>query len=44
MWSIDVSIFYVQGNDDRIHFLYITKDEAINVMKIPDLTEKSGTL
>ena len=44
MRFIDVSIFSVKGNDDRIHFLCISKDEAINIMKIPDLIGKSGTL
>ena len=33
----------VGGNDHRIHFLYMSKDEAINLLTNADLTEKSGT-
>ena len=29
----DVAIVSVKGNDYRIHFLYMSKDEAINVFK-----------
>ena len=40
----NVAIVFVKGNDDRIHFWYISKDKAIIVMGKPDLKEKSGVL
>ena len=39
-----VVIVSVKGNDCRTCFWYITKDEAINIMKISDSKEKSGSL
>ena len=29
----DVAIAFVKGNDNRIHFRYVIKDEAINTFK-----------
>ena len=40
----DVAIFFVTGSDYRIHFWYMSKDAAINIMKTFDLNEKSGLL
>ena len=40
----NVIIVAVKGNDCRIHFLYISKDEAIKMLKKPDLTENSRAL
>ena len=40
----DVSIVSVKGNDDRIHFLYRSKYEVLNLLRNADLTQKSGTL
>ena len=40
----DVAVVSVKGNDYRIHFCYLSKDEAINLLKHADFTEKSGTL
>ena len=40
----DVAIVFVKGNDYRIYFQYMSKDDAINVMKNSDLSEKSGLL
>ena len=40
----DATIFTVKENDYRIHFLYMSKDEAINFLGNVDLTEKSDTL
>ena len=40
----DVAVVTVKGNDYRIHFLYLIKDEAINLLRNADLTEKSGAL
>ena len=31
-------------NDYIIHFSYMSKDEAINLLRNVDLTEKNGTL
>ena len=40
----DAAIFSVKGNGYRIPFLYMSKDEGINLLKNADLTEKSGTI
>ena len=40
----DVSIFSVKGKDYRIHFWYMSKDDATNIMQNSDLNEKSGLL
>ena len=40
----DVAIAFVKGSDYRIHFWYISKDGAINIMKDSDLDEKSKLL
>ena len=36
----DVAILSVKGNDDRIHFGYLSKDETINIMKNSDFERK----
>ena len=38
--SFNVVIVSVKGNDYRIHFWYISKDEVINIMTNPDLSKK----
>ena len=38
------SIISVKGNDYGIHFWYMSKYEAINLLRNADLTEKSETL
>ena len=40
----DVTIVSVKGSDYRVHFWYMSKDDAINFMKNSDLNEKSGLL
>ena len=40
----NVEIVFVKGNDYRIHFWYVSKDEVINIMKNSNLKEKSGPL
>ena len=40
----NVAIFYVKASAYRIHFWYITKDDAINIMNGSDLTDKKGVL
>ena len=40
----DVAIVYVKGNDYRIHFWYMSKNGAINVMNNSSLNEKTGSL
>ena len=38
----DVAIFYVKGSGYRIHFWYMSKDDAINIMNHASLIEKMG--
>ena len=40
----DADIVSVKGIDYRIHFLYISKDDAINIIKNSNLNEKSRLL
>ena len=40
----DVAIVSIKGSDCRIHFGYMSKDDARNIMKNSDLNEKSGLL
>ena len=36
----NVAIVYVKGSAYRIHFWYMSKDEAINIINGSNLTEK----
>ena len=40
----DISIASVKGSDNKIHFWYMNKDDAINILKSSNLNEKSGLL
>ena len=40
----DVAIAYVKGNAYRIHFKYMSKDDAINIMNNSNLNDKRGVL
>ena len=40
----DVAIFYIKGNDYRIQFWYMSKDDAISIMNNSSLNEKTGSL
>ena len=40
----DVAIVYVKGNAYRIHFWYISKDDAINIMNNSSLIDKTDVL
>ena len=40
----DVAIVYVKGSAYRIHFWYISKDDAINIMNNSSLIDKIGVL
>ena len=40
----DVAIVFVNGNDYKFLFWYMSKDEAINLLRNVGLSEKSGTL
>ena len=40
----DVAIVSVKESDNRIHFWFMSKDDAINIVKNFDLNEKSGLL
>ena len=40
----DVAIVSIKGNDYRIHFWYMRKNDAINIMNISNRNEKPGSL
>ena len=40
----DVAIVSIKGNDYRIHFWYMSKDDAINIMNNSNLNEKTELL
>ena len=40
----EVAIASVRGNDYRIHFWYMSKDDAISIMHNFNLIDKKGTL
>ena len=40
----DVAIVYVKESAYRIHFLYMSKDDAINIMNNSSLIDKMGVL
>ena len=37
-----VAIIYAKGSACRIHFLYMSKDDAIRIMNNSNLTDKKG--
>ena len=40
----DVAIVSIKGNDYRVRFLYMSKDDAISIMNSSNLNEKTGLL
>ena len=40
----DVAVVFVKGIYYRIHFIYMNKDDGINIVKNSDLNEKSEFL
>ena len=40
----DVTIVSIKGNDYRIHFWYMSKDDAISIMHNSSLNDKTGVL
>ena len=40
----DVAIVSVKDNDYRIHFWYMGRNKAVNLLRNANLTEESGTL
>ena len=40
----DVAIVYVKGSAYRIHFWYISKDDAMNIKNNSNLIDKKGVL
>ena len=40
----DVAIVYVEENAYRIHFWYMSKDDAISIMNSSNLFDKKGVL
>ena len=44
MSSNNVAIVFVKGNAYRIYFLYMSKDDAINIINGSNLIDKRGVL
>ena len=44
MYFNDVAIVSIKGNDYRIHFWYMSKNDAISIMNNSNLKEKTGLL
>ena len=40
----NIAIVYVKESSYRIHFWYMSKDDAINIMNGSNLTDKRGVL
>ena len=40
----DVAIVSIKGNDYRIHFWYMSKDDIISIMNNSSINEKDGSL
>ena len=40
----DVAVVSIKGNNYRIHFWYMSKNDAINLMNNSILNEKTGSL
>ena len=40
----DVAVVYVKGSAYRIHFWYMSKDDAISIMNNSNLVDKKGVL
>ena len=40
----NIAIVYIKGNAYRIHFWYMSKNDAINIMNGSNLTDKRGVL
>ena len=40
----NIAIAYVKENASRIHFWYMSKDDAINIMNCSKLVDKKGVL
>ena len=44
MISNEVAIVYVKGSAYRIHFWYMSKDDAFSIMNNSNLIDKKGVL
>ena len=42
--NFNVAIVSIKENDYRIHFWYISKDDAISIMNNSSLNEKTGLI
>ena len=40
----DIAIVYIKGNAYRIHFWYMSKNDAINIMNGSNLVDERGAL
>ena len=38
----DVTVFSIKGSDYRIHFCYMSKDDAISIVNNSNINKKSG--
>ena len=44
MWFNNIAILFVKGSAYRIHFWYMSNDDAINIMNGSILLDKGGFL
>ena len=42
--NFNVAIVSIKGNDDRIHFWYMSKDDVISIMNNSSLNEKTRSI
>ena len=40
----NIAIVYIKGSAYRIHFWYMSKNDAINIMTVSNLVDKRGVL
>ena len=40
----NIAIVYIKGSAYRIHFGYMSNDDAINIMNVSNLVDKRGVL
>ena len=40
----NIAIVYIKKNANRIHFWYMSKEDAINIMTVSNLVDERGVL
>ena len=40
----NIAIVYIKENANRIHFWYMSKEDAINIMTVSNLVDERGVL